>query len=782
MIGRTISHYRVIEKLGAGGMGVVYKAEDTKLGRLVALKVLSEALLSDPSALERFQREARAASALNHPNICTIHEVDAVDGRPFLVMELLEGHSLERGPLSNEVLIDLAIEFADALASAHEARIIHRDLKPANLFLTKLGHLKILDFGLAKLLPERGDNLSRMATAARDLTASDSTLGTIAYMSPEQARGEPVDARSDLFSYGAVLYELATGTRAFAGSTTAMIFDAILHKQPAPPTQIRHDLNPALEPIIMKALEKDRDFRYQSAADIRADLKRLKHDSGATAPARPRRGIAWTVATVAVLAIVVAAALWRSRLPSAPAANRQTTVAVLPFANLGGNQDRDYLRLALPDELITILSHSSSLAVRPFAMTRKFTGDIDPQQAGRSLSVADVITGHFRDSGGRIGITLEAINVEKNDVLWRDSVEVAAEDLIALREALSNRIERGLLPLLHAAPERRASSRPANDEAYNLFLRASATSSDPQPNKQALAMLERAVVLDSSYAPAWNALSTRAYYDAEYSDGGDRALERSEVAAGRALSIDPDFVDPAKQLILMRTERGDLENAYVQARDLLRRHPENGDAHFTMGYVLRYAGLLNESARECEAARAIDPRNSGWRSCSLTFMTLGDLPRARQYIDLDAGSAWSRTVTIILSMRAGDRAEALRLAGSGPINRSEFSWVPMLRASLAGEPQPRVHQLALTATEAFLKLRDSEPMYVTSQMVANVGEQELALRLLRRSVEMGWSPYPAIDTEPAFAAIRDRPEFRQIRQAAIDNQARFLRFRAQQTP
>src|SRR5438132_10230509 len=245
MIGRTISHYRVIEKLGAGGMGVVYKAEDTKLGRLVALKVLSDSLLSDRSALERFQREARAASALNHPNICTIHEVDAVDGRPFLVMELLEGHTLERGPLSNEALIDLAIEFADALASAHEARIIHRDLKPANLFLTRLGHLKILDFGLAKLLPERGEG-SQMATAARDLTAGDSTSGTVAYMSPEPARGEPLDARTDLFSFGAVLYEMATGSRAFDGATTAIVFGALVHQEPKLPMQVRHDLDPRL--------------------------------------------------------------------------------------------------------------------------------------------------------------------------------------------------------------------------------------------------------------------------------------------------------------------------------------------------------------------------------------------------------------------------------------------------------------------------------------------------------------------------------------------------------
>src|SRR5712691_2136558 len=424
MIGRTISHYRILETLGAGGMGVVYKAEDTQLGRLVALKMLSDELSKDRAALERFQREARTASSLNHPNICTIYEVDEVDGRPFLVMELLEGHTLrDSGRLDNEKLVDLAIEFADALAAAHDAHIIHRDLKPANLFLTRLGHLKILDFGLAKLVAEREES-SRAATAMRDLTGSDTTLGTVAYMSPEQARGEALDARTDLFSFGAVLYELATGSRAFAGNTTAVIFDGILHHRPTPPAHV----DPALSGIIMKALEKDRELRYQSAADMRADLKRLKHESGAARPAKKLS--AWWVAAVALI-IVAAAALWRFR-PAAPStSNKQTTIAVLPFANLGGNRDADYLSLALPDELITILSHSRSLAVRPFAMTRKFTGDVDPQQTGKNLSVANVITGHFRDSGERIAVTLEAIDVDKNDVLWRDSLDAPATDLIA---------------------------------------------------------------------------------------------------------------------------------------------------------------------------------------------------------------------------------------------------------------------------------------------------------------------------------------------------------------
>ncbi len=758
MIGRTISHYRILERLGEGGMGVVYKAEDTRLGRVVAIKMISDAL-RDPAAIERLKREARAASSLNHPNICTIHEIDEVDGQPFLVMELLEGHTLREGvSLDDETLLDLAIEFADALATAHEAHIIHRDLKPANLFVTKLGHLKILDFGLAKLVSDDS------ATVARGLTASDTTVGTIAYMSPEQARGEAIDARSDIFSFGAVLFELATGAKAFPGATTALVFDNILHKQPPAPQH-------RLAPVIMKALEKDREVRYQSAADVRADLKRLKHPSGVTAA--PRR-IVWPA--VAAIAIVVAIALWRFRAsPARPAASGQTTVAVLPFENLGGTHDRDYLQLALPDELITILSHSRSLAVRPFAMTRKFIGDIDPQQTGRSLKVDNVVTGHFRDAGGKIGITLEAVDVDKNNVLWRESIEAPSEDLIAMRNAMSNRVRTGLLPRLNIS-ETPETNRPRNDEAYALFLRASAMSSDAAPNKQAIALLERALKLDPSYAPAWALLAHRYYWDGQYSDGGMAAIERAEAGHRKALSLDPDLILSRRGLVIHLTEKGELPAAYLQARDLVARRPDSGDAHFTLSYVLRYAGLLREAARECETARSLDPTNQGLRSCSIVYLLLGDLRRARQFNQLDAGSDWSHSLEMNLLLREGKLDQIER-----SIKPSDRNWHLFLVVHRRASKQEIDREFAqMKATE--MGFRDGEPPYFEAQIAAATGLDKGALEMLRMSVDRHYCSYPALDSDPLFARIRGTPEFQQIRQSAIQCQQSFLQWRAQNAP
>jgi serine/threonine protein kinase/Tfp pilus assembly protein PilF len=729
MVGETVSHYRITSQLGSGGMGVVYEAEDKRLGRRVALKFLPQDLANDESSLQRFQREARAASALNHPGICTVHAIEQHESDHFIVMELLEGETLgdviRRGPIEISRLIAIAIEITDALESAHAKGIVHRDLKPANIFVNTRGQVKILDFGLAKIDIRKSAGESGMVTAVRpeELTKAGSTIGTVSYMSPEQARGQITDARTDLFSLGTVLYQMATGVLPFQGDTSAVIFDSILNREPSPPSQINPSVPAELGRVVTRALEKDRNLRYQTATDLKTELLRLKRDLDSGG----RR-----------------ASESSDSRPGAAADRAEKSIAVLYFENLSGVKEDEYFRDGITEDIIAELSKITGLKIfsRPTVLAYR-DRPTTPSQIGQQLGASYVLAGTLRRAGNRLRISAQLVDTQTDFPLWIERYDREMKDVFEVQDEIARKIAEALRITLSPQEQEALAAKPTEDlQAYDLFLRGKnyARRLSRQDLEFALQMFENAVSLDPKFALAHAAIANVCAQYHYHFDRATRWVDRAVEATQRASSLGKDVPEVQVAEAWVFYVEGKYAEAVDRVRTAIERKPDTEGAYYLLGRALFASGRYQELVEVADDAI------------------------------LHTGEDYNTYVPIRNALGALGKTERYRTHSQREIQMYELHLrkVPedaRARTLLAGdyaalgrlEDARRELNLAMT-----LRPDDAMVTYNVACVFCQIGENDKALVALRKAWDAGFRDPNWARHDPDLEGLRGNPEFERL--------------------